>query len=503
MALQRRPAPAIPRGTLVGAPPRRSLIRPMAPEPQEDGAARCEAHGLAYDPARGGGCVLCRRGGPSPPRRAGKRVSARQAGAVTLLCVSLVGARFFFAALREAAAHPPAPQLADSVRFAVVALALALFAALLLIAGDRGLASLRRHPALVLLLGGAPVVAGVQLWRDREDALIDWLCARDFHPTDALRQLVVDDDLTPLGRQLLYANRPAIESRAAFNRHCPHPSDRTSVLGCYTRNRGGIFLLEVADPRLRGIEQVTLAHEMLHQAHDRLPPAERARIDALLLALSKTLVDRALAATLAHYREITPDGVVGEMHSLFATQVAELPPALESYYQRYFVNRGAVVAFHARCEAPFARRREEAERLKVKLESLRQAITLRRTELDTRRASLEAANTRIAPLIRTEYVCTNCGGAGILAGAPCPGCGRTDTGRPRQVLAAEAGTSLLADYNHQVSAHNSAMESINDLIRQHNQRVDALRAISIEELELLDALDSRKGDQVSAPAPHG
>ena len=55
------------------------------------------------------------------------------------------------------------------------------------------------------------------------------------------------------------------------------------MLGCYHSNQDGIFLYNVQDARLAGVQQVTAAHEMLHAAYDRLSTKDKNYVDGLLM----------------------------------------------------------------------------------------------------------------------------------------------------------------------------------------------------------------------------
>ena len=131
------------------------------------------------------------------------------------------------------------------------------------------------------------------------------------------------------------------------------------MLGCYHSGQSGIFVLDVTDSRLDGVEQVTAAHEMLHAAYDRLSRSERSKVDAMLEDYYKNdLKDQRIVETINAYKKSEPKDVVNEMHSIFATEIASLPAPLEKYYQRYFTDRGQIVANAERYKSEFTSRQE-------------------------------------------------------------------------------------------------------------------------------------------------
>ncbi|HSX35084.1 MAG TPA: hypothetical protein VLF62_05580, partial [Candidatus Saccharimonadales bacterium] len=130
------------------------------------------------------------------------------------------------------------------------------------------------------------------------DLASDWLATRGYSPPSNIQQMADATSMTPYARRLFYVNKPQVDGRDAFNKECSNASDQVSVLGCYTGNRQGIFIYNVTDSRLDGIQQVTAAHEMLHQAYDRLSGAERTTIDGLLNDYAKTVTDPELISKI-------------------------------------------------------------------------------------------------------------------------------------------------------------------------------------------------------------
>ncbi|HEX9153253.1 MAG TPA: hypothetical protein VF809_00350, partial [Candidatus Saccharimonadales bacterium] len=138
---------------------------------------------------------------------------------------------------------------------------------------------LRRYwPYLLLAL----LVAGnVGVWI-RKDQIADWWRLRNYRASLEVAVLATDTTMTGWGQNLFYINHPTLEGKEAFNKHCSNYGEETAVLGCYLGNRQGIYLYAVTDSRLEGVRQVTAAHEMLHQAYDRLSSKERKRVGKLL-----------------------------------------------------------------------------------------------------------------------------------------------------------------------------------------------------------------------------
>jgi hypothetical protein len=98
----------------------------------------------------------------------------------------------------------------------------------------------------------------------------------------------------------------------------------------------------------------TAVHEMLHAAWQRLPGSERDRLSPFLVAASdadrtEPRVASVIDGEMRHYNASSVESpeMVNELHSILGTQVAGLPPELESYYARYFMDRMVIVALDA------------------------------------------------------------------------------------------------------------------------------------------------------------
>src|SRR5688572_22638764 len=108
---------------------------------------------------------------------------------------------------------------------------------------------------------------GIFGWTQRFD-IYDWARLRNYDPPAKIVKLADDTNMTDTGRRLFYVNYPEVNDRNTFSEHCDF-GEESIVLGCYVSGQG-IFLFSVDDPRLKGIVQVTAAHEMLHAAYERL-----------------------------------------------------------------------------------------------------------------------------------------------------------------------------------------------------------------------------------------
>jgi hypothetical protein len=302
------------------------------------------------------------------------------------------------------------------------------------------------------------ILVGLLLVYIKHQDVFDWIKLRSYTAPAAVAQLATDDTLTPYARKVFYVNAPALEGKTDFAQ-CKIGGEQTIVLGCYHGNQNGIYLLQVTDSRLDGVEQVTAAHEMLHAAYDRLSSSERKRIDSQLRDYyNHQLTDERVRKTIENYRSFEPDELTNEMHSIFGSEVATLPPALEQYYQRYFTDRSQVVAFAAQYENEFTSRQQAIKSDDTQLTALKTQIDSLKADMSTRQKDLEASSTRL----QQEKADGNIG-------------------------AYNAGVPV---YNAKVNSYNAEIEQTRALIAQYNNLVAKRNAIVLEAQQLTEAIDS-------------
>jgi len=302
------------------------------------------------------------------------------------------------------------------------------------------------------------VAAGVFLLFGHEQ-LFDWIAERNYHPTAVVQQLTADTTMTPQAKHLFYVNRPVIENKDGFNKHCTNGSDQVSTLGCFTGNRLGIYVYNVTDPRLAGVQQVTAAHEMLHQAYERLSQAERTRIDALLQHYyTSGLTDQTIRDQLQTYVTTEPGQLTNEMHSILGTEVTALPPELETYYARYFNDRARVARYYQQYQSAFNQRNQQIKDYDTQLDSLKMQIDANRKDLSSRQAVLLGQRNQLDAYKSSGRIIDY--------------------------------NNLVPSYNDLVNAYRGEIDETNNLINQYNQMLGERNAIAVQERQLQSDLDS-------------
>lgn len=306
---------------------------------------------------------------------------------------------------------------------------------------------------LVILVAG-----NVTVWVERQQ-VADWFRLRNYTAPSDIAKLATDDTMTDLARHYFYINHPVLEGKQSFNEHCSDKSEETAVLGCYHGNRQGIYLYAVTDERLNGVRQVTAAHEMLHQAYDRLSTKDRNHVDQLTMNYYSTqLQDETIKTKIDNYKKQGAD-IANEMHSIFGTEVANLPKELEDYYKQYFTDRQKIVTFAQSYQAEFTRRKEQVEAYDGQLAGLKARIDNNKGDLN---AELKELNSK------------------------------------EKQISQDAADHNQAQYDADVQSYNALVEAYNrkladthSLIEQYNRIVAERNDIAVQEQQLQEALDSR------------
>ena len=287
-----------------------------------------------------------------------------------------------------------------------------------------------------------------------QQEISDWWRLRDYTPSSEIALLSDQSGMNEEGERLFYIHAPELLPREDFSGKCTI-DEETIVLGCYITDTK-IYVFDVDDERLDGIEEVTAAHEMLHAAYDRLSESEKAELDELLLSTFKSLNDERIIETVANYRMRDPRVVPNELHSILGTEVRDLPEELEAYYARYFDDRLTVVTLAETYETAFTTLENQIESLDEQLAQLKQDIDERRNNLDLLNEALQNESAQLDQLRSNP----------------------------------EAFNAALPSYNQKVREFNNSLAVLSADITTYNQLVEERNDIAIEERELIQALDT-------------
>ena len=215
------------------------------------------------------------------------------------------------------------------------------------------------------------VVGSIALWTQRQN-VVDAIQYYQYDPTPLVESVATDAGLTDDAIFTFYATHPSIESSEMFNQNCKRQEADSPILGCFTMNR--IFIFNVSDERLKGIKVVTAAHELLHAEYERLPDAEKRRLQPLLEKAYASVNDEKLDARMKYYEKTEPGQSINELHSIVGTEFETISPELEAYYARFFKDRAALVRLQKQVESTFESLSQEADQLVKQIETLASEI---------------------------------------------------------------------------------------------------------------------------------
>lgn len=315
----------------------------------------------------------------------------------------------------------------------------------------------RRSGLGPLLVSVILVVLSAALWLNRQ-YVIDSAHFWQFKPSDAVARVADRISLTDSGKFLFYASRPSIEAGATFNDVCDRKEQQTAVLGCYAANR--IYIYDVTDARLDGIEEVTAAHEMLHAAYERLSATEKARVNELLEPeYQKLQQDPAFADRMAFYARTEPGERYNELHSIIGTEIAGISGDLAAHYGRYFTDRDRIVKYYATYHEVFEGLETQTKELGKELDGLNERI-----KAASARYNEDA--TRLKDDIASFNERANAGGFASQS--------QFDRERSNLIARVDKLNSDRDAINAQVDEYNSLRETYNATVTQSNELYESI-----------------------------
>lgn len=320
-----------------------------------------------------------------------------------------------------------------------------------------------RPSRLRLLLAGLPVILVVVLGivlLNRQN-LQDWLKVRGYRQPAAIVKLADQDTMNDYTRHLFYLNKPQLlNTVASFRKYCPENKD-TIVLGCYHPDQNGIFIYNVQDPALTGIQQVTAAHEVLHAVYARLSGKDRSALNSQLEDFyHHGLKDPRVIAEVKLYQKTEPNDVLDEMSCTFGTEVAKLPAPLDAYYQRFFTRRAAIVAYEHQYEGEFTSRQSTIKHDDQQLTTMKQQIDAQQAALGYQLTQINADRSHLSSLLAS---------------------GQTG-----------AYNAAVPGFNNEIATYNADIDHLQTAIDSYNQLVAARNLVAGQLTTLDSAIDTRQ-----------
>lgn len=301
---------------------------------------------------------------------------------------------------------------------------------------------------LIVLLG----LLGFGATHSRQ--ILDYFALRNYQPSSRVVELANVTTMNDKTRNVFYVNHPDLQTKQQFAGSCTQ-QEQTIVLGCFITN-DGIFLLDVSDPRLQGVVEVTTAHEVLHAMYDRLSGDEKKHVDQMTADFFSKITNQRIKDNIENYRQKDPSVVPNELHSILATEIRDLSPELEQYYAKYFKDRKAIVIFSEKYEQTFIDIENQVKAYDMQLKSLKSEIDAKEAQINNLGVRIDSERSRLDNLRKSNKV-------------------------------AEYNAEV-EGYNNLVNEYNRTIKERQALAEHYNAIVDEYNKLATTESDLIKAL---------------
>lgn len=238
----------------------------------------------------------------------------------------------------------------------------------------------RTGSLIAFIVSGLFVAAAGWILLNRQYAL-DQLAVWSYEPSSAVQTIDQKVKFTDKGKFVFFATKPSVESQESFNKECPRQEAGSPILGCYT-NDDRIYIYNLTNTQLSGIEEVTATHEMLHAVWYRTSGEDKTKLETELRAAYAKINDSEIKQRMEYYQRTEPGEFVNELHSILGTEIGSLGEPLESYYGKYF-NRESVLGLHSQYKAVYTALYDRADKLYTEMDTLATSIQSRSTAYET------------------------------------------------------------------------------------------------------------------------
>lgn len=318
---------------------------------------------------------------------------------------------------------------------------------------------IRKIVGLVVLMALISLVVFVFFNRQY---VIDKITVLQYSPSSEISAFADRTGMSSHGRFMYYAATPQLLNSEDFSKSCVNRNELSVILGCYSG--GVIYIFNVDDARLDGVEEVTAAHEMLHAAYERMSDSERRAVNSLVEKTYDNLtIDDDLSSRLDIYEKTEPGQRNNELFAIFGTEFKDVDPELEFVYDRFFEDRSKVVALSNTYNDLFRSLRNQAEDIESRVYKI----------IDERNTMIEDYNDDYADL-QNQIETYNA----------------SKSSMPIYQARNEA-----ARLNDEVTALNERYDSTRGQVEILDKQIQRLEqqyeAVSMRQLELQSLLDSR------------
>ena len=292
------------------------------------------------------------------------------------------------------------------------------------------------------------LIASVAMVMLNREWIYDHYRGMTYQPSSGMLEIRNSLGLTGQGEFLFNASQPALEEKEEFNSICQAKLVETAILGCYTA--GNIYVYNIVDAELKGIRELTTAHELLHAVWARMDEDEQKALEPTLDQVLKE--NNALGEELAIY---DANERQEELYVRAGTEIKKLPETLEKHFAEIFVNQDKIVDYYDSYIQVFKELETEMDALKNEMTGIETNLNAKINEYEARIAQLNAE-------IDSFNSCAAVAGCFVS---------ETEFYNERAILVAEQQNLevLYAEINNLVDLYNAKVEQYNaDILRGEN-----------------------------------
>ncbi len=301
----------------------------------------------------------------------------------------------------------------------------------------------------------------------RSYTFTDWLDGLGYTPSSEMSSLISSLKLTSRAERIAMATQPVLQNRDEFSTSGCNDMSESSTLGCYSANK--IYVYDSENEELDGLEESTLAHELLHAAWDRIYFFEQDELKTELEGFYQAHKDD-LADYMKNYDQ---EQYYTELHSVIGTQYKseDLPERLKAHYRAFFEDYDSVYGYYEKYNSTFSKINDELAELEKEINAARKEINAReaqyKKDVDQLNSDIDEFNARADNYYGTE----------------------ADFNRERQALITRQSnlesyynvTSGLVDaVNEKIAIYNKKALHHNDLIKSIDSKTESTQKNKLE-----------------------
>lgn len=199
-----------------------------------------------------------------------------------------------------------------------------------------------------------------------------------YQPSSEMLEIRKNLNLTDRGAFLFNASQPSLNASETFNSYCRSDGQEIAVLGCYTEDQ--IYIYNIDSDELKGIRELTTAHELLHAVFARMSDSDK---KALKDPLEETYQNNQdiLKSDLDTYEESER---FEELYVRTGTEVKNLPASLEKHYAEIFKDQDKIVDFYNGYIKVFRALEAELDALANEMSALSDEISAKTADYEQR-----------------------------------------------------------------------------------------------------------------------